>query len=129
MGHFWDRVFILSILDQNFLKISAKIDKKTRSKKSSKSLTNSIFHIRNTLKPLLDHFWIGFFLSILAHFCQLNPLHPPPQIFVSIFRFSTLELVEIDPNAAADPTQARSRALVFFQIGNMEARFPLIRGR
>ena len=37
----------------------------------------------------------------------------PPKIFLSIFRFSTLELVEIDPNAAADPTQARSRALVF----------------
>ena len=36
----------------------------------------------------------------------------PPKIFFSIFRFSTLELVEIDPNAAADPTQARSRAVV-----------------
>ena len=36
----------------------------------------------------------------------------PPKFFFSIFRFSTLELVEIDPNAAADPTQARSRALV-----------------
>ena len=36
----------------------------------------------------------------------------PPKFFFDI-RFSTLELVEIDPNAAADPTQARSRALVF----------------
>ena len=36
----------------------------------------------------------------------------PLKNFFSIFRFSTLELVENDPNAAADPTQARSRALV-----------------
>ena len=49
------------------------------------------------------------------HFDETKLL-TPPKFFFSIFRFSTLELGEIDTNAAADPTQARSRAL--FLVGS-----------
>ena len=75
---------------------------------------------RTTLKRTtleIHNVYNQYTIYIICKVLALKPLiqlkHAVALSFFSIFRFSTLELVEIDPNAAADPTQARSRALVF----------------